>query len=136
MAAGITVANGQIIGDPSVYQPWDPTLSQNPDAAAQDNRGCMPGWAAIYVQDSLSGNTVKVCRLLDASVLGPGGAAIIQNESAPNWWNQTTMNVASAAQTVVSGAGSIANALAPFLSGTGLLLVGLVAAAWFFTRGK
>lgn len=118
----LVVAAGQILGDPSVYQSWDPTLTSNPGAALQDNRGCAPGWATIYVQDSITGGTVKVCRLLDQSVLGPGGSAVIQQESGPNWVDSSIQNVASAAQEIVAGAGTVANALSPALTSTALVI--------------
>jgi hypothetical protein len=136
MAAPVIVMGGQVVGDPSIYQPWDPSLLSNPDGATQDNKGCPPGWACIYVQDAQTGGLAKVCRVLDQSVLGPQASSTIQNESGPDFWDQSIINIASAAQTVVQGAGNVANALAPFLSGTGLLLVGVVAAFWFFSRGK
>lgn len=134
MAAPVIVMGGQVVGDPSIYQPWDPSMSTNLEAATQDNKGCPPGWACIYVQDAQTGALAKVCRLLDNSVLGPQASSTIQNESGPDFWDQSIINVASAAQTVVQGASAAANALSPFLSGTGLLLVGVVAALWFFGR--
>lgn len=134
MAAPLIVAGGQVVGDPTLYMEWDPSLLANPDAVAQDNRGCPPGWACIYVQDAINGSTAKVCRVLDQSILGTNSAATIAHETAPNWVDQATINVASAAQTVVGGVASAANALSPFLSGTGLLIVGVVAAFWFFGR--
>lgn len=134
MAAPVIVAGGQVVGDPSLYQPWDPSLLSNPAAASQDNRGCPPGWACIYVQDAITGQTAKVCRLLDQTILGPGGSAVIQEETAPNWSDQAIINVAETTEAIVSGAASAANALSPFFGGTGLLLVGIVAAFWFFGR--
>lgn len=101
----LTVAGGFILGSSDLYQDWDPTLSLNPNAAAQDNRGCAPGWATIYVQDSLTGGTVKICRRLDAAILGSGGAAIINEETSPNWRDEATINVASAAEEVVTAVG-------------------------------
>lgn len=104
----LIVVGGQIVsGSPETYQAWDQSLSQNPSAVAQDNRGCAPGWATIYVLDSLTGNMVKVCRRLDQALLGPGGAAIIQAESGPDWYDQTAINVASAAQDVVGAVGAV-----------------------------
>lgn len=123
----LVVAAGQIIGDPGTYQPWDGTLTSNPDAATQDNRGCAPGWATIYVQDSVTGGLVKVCRRLDQTVLGPGGSAVIQEESGPGWVDSSIQSVASAAQQVVAGAGTVANALSPALSSTALVLIALAA---------
>jgi len=134
MTAPVIVLGGQVVGDPAIYSPWDPSLMSNPEAATQDNRGCPPGWACIYVQDPMTGGTAKVCRLLDQSVLGPQAAATIQTETGPDFWDSSIMNVASAAQAVVSGAASAANALSPFLGGTGLLLIGVVAAFLYFGR--
>ena len=134
MAAPLIVVGGQVVGDPSLYQAWDPSLLANPDAATADNRGCPPGWACIYVQDPMTGGTAKVCRVLDQSVLGPTAAQTIRNETAPDTWDTSIMNVASAAETVVGGVASAANALSPFLGGTGLLLLGVVAAVFYFGR--
>ena len=134
MTAPVIVLGGQVVGDPTLYAPWDPSLMANPEAATQDNRGCPPGWACIYVQDPMTGGTAKVCRLLDQSVLGPGAAGTIQQETGPDFFDTSIMNVASAAQAVVSGAASAANALSPFLGGTGLLLLGAVAAFLYFGR--
>lgn len=102
MAAPIIVAGGQVVGDPSIYQPWDPSLSQNPDAATQDNRGCPPGWACIYVQDAATGDLARVCRVLDQSVLGPNAAQTIRNETAPQAWDQAIINVADATRSIVN----------------------------------
>lgn len=134
MAAPSIVVGGQVVGDPSIYQPWDPTYMSNPDAATLDNRGCAPGWACIYVEDPLTGGMAKVCRLLDQSVLGPQAPQTIQQETGPDLWDQSIINIASAAQSIVSGATSAANALSPFLGGTGLLLIGVVAAFFYFGR--
>ena len=130
MAAPLIVAGGQVVGDPSLYQPWDPSLSSNPDAASADNRGCAPGWACIYVQDAVTGNTAKVCRRLDQAILGPGGSAIIQAETAPNWTDQAIINVAETTEAIVSGAAGAVNALTPAL-GTTALLVGAIALLLF-----
>jgi hypothetical protein len=134
VAAPLIVVGGQVVGDPSIFQPWDPTYSSNPDAATLDNRGCPPGWACIYVQDPITGGTAKVCRLLDQSVLGPQASQTIQQESGPDMWDSSIINIASAAETVVGGVASAANALSPFLGGTGLLLLGVVAAFLYFGR--
>lgn len=134
MSAPVIVLGGQVVGDPSIYGPWDPSLSSNPEAATQDNRGCPPGWACIYVQDPMTGGTAKVCRLLDQSVLGPQAAATIASETGPDFWDSSLINVASAAETVVGGVANAANALSPFLGGTGLLLIGAVAAFFYFGR--
>jgi len=118
----LVVAANQIIGDPSLYQPWDPTRTSNPEAVSQDNRGCAPGWATIYVQDSITGNTVKVCRRLDAAVLGPGGAAIIAEESGPDWYDASIMNVAEVTEQIVQGGADVVNALSPALTSTALAI--------------
>lgn len=123
----LLVVGGQIVsGSPETYRVWDQSLSQNPAAASQDNRGCAPGWAAIYVQDSLTGDTVKICRRLDAAILGPGGAAIIAEETSPDWYDQTTMSVASAAEEVVGAVGAVLPStwsMAALLIGGALLLL-------------
>jgi hypothetical protein len=118
----LIVAAGQIIGDRGTYDYWDPSLSLNPGAASQDNRGCAPGWAAIYVEDSITGGTVKVCRRIDEAILGPGGAAIIQEETAPNWTDQAVINVAETSEQIVAGGGQVINALSPALTSTALVL--------------
>lgn len=100
----LTVVGGQIItGDSALYQPWDSSRSTNPGAASADNRGCLPGWATLYVQDSMTGETVRVCRKLDAAILGPQGAQIIQEESSPDWYDESIITVASAAEEIVAG---------------------------------
>jgi hypothetical protein len=118
----LIVAANQIIGDASLYQPWDPTRTSNPGAVSQDNQGCAPGWATIYVQDSLTGNTVKVCRRLDEAILGPGGAAIIAEESGPDWYDESIMNVAEVSEQIVQGGGAVLNALSPALTSTALAI--------------
>lgn len=122
----LIVAGSQIVGDPGLYQPWDSTLTSNPIAATQDNKGCAPGWAAIYVQDSVTGETVKVCRRLDEAILGPGGAAIINEETAPNWTDQTVINIAETTEQIVSGAVAVGGALAPTFGTAALLVSALV----------
>ena len=121
----LTVAGGFILGDPNTYQSWDATLSANPSAALQDNRGCAPGWATIYVLDSVTGNTVKVCRRIDEAILGPQGAAIIQQETGPDWYDASIQNVAEVSQEIVTGGGAVVNALSPALTSTALVLAGL-----------
>jgi hypothetical protein len=116
------VAGGVILGSSDLYQDWDPSLSQNPGAASSDNRGCAPGWATIYVQDSLTGGTVKVCRRVDAAILGPGGAAIIAEESGPDWYDESIMNVAEVSEQIVVGGGDVLNALSPALTSTALAI--------------
>lgn len=126
----LIVADGYIVGDPNTYQPWDPTLTSNPGAAFQDNRGCPPGWACIYVQDSVTSETVKVCRRLDEAILGPGGAAIINEETSPNWRDEATINVAEVSEQIVTGGGAVFNALSPAML-SGALLVGAIALVLF-----
>lgn len=121
----LVVAGGYIVGDPGTYQDWDPSLSRNPSAVLQDNRGCAPGWATIYVQDSVTGETVRVCRRLDEAILGPGGAAIIAEETGPDWYDESIMNVAEVSEQIVQGGGSVINALSPALLGSGVALAGL-----------
>lgn len=116
------VAGGIIMGSSDTYRDWDPTLTSNPDAASQDNRGCAPGWAAIYVVDSLTGGTVKVCRRLDAAILGPGGAAIIAEESGPDWYDASVMNVAEVSEQIVEGGATVVNALSPALTSAALAI--------------
>ena len=128
------VAGGIIIGSGDLYQDWDPTLSRNPGAASQDNRGCAPGWATIYVQDSVTGGTVKVCRRLDEALLGPGGAAIIAEETGPDWYDESIVNVAETAQEIVSGGATVLNAVSPAISSTALLLA--AAAVFLFVLKK
>jgi hypothetical protein len=144
----LTVIAGQIVvGSSDTYQPWDATRTTNPGAASADNRGCAPGWAAIYVQDSLTGDTVRVCRRLDQSVLGPTAPQTIAEESSPDWYDQSAINIAGAAEAVVQGGGQVlgsagsvlGNALAilgPYLAIGAvayLLIMNLPAA---FTRGR
>lgn len=118
----LTVAGGFILGSSDLYQDWDPTLSRNPGAASQDNRGCAPGWATIYVQDSLTGGLVKVCRRLDEAILGPGGAAIIAEEAGPDWYDESIMSVAEVSEQIVVGGGDVLNALSPALTSTALAI--------------
>lgn len=118
----LTVAGGFILGSSDLYQDWDPTLSRNPGAASQDNRGCAPGWATIYVQDSLTGGLVKVCRRLDEAILGPGGSAIIQEEAGPDWYDESIMNVAEVSEQIVQGGADVINAVSPAISSTALLI--------------
>lgn len=127
----LTVAAGTIYGDPGTYDYWDSTLSKNPDAASQDNRGCAPGWATIYVQDSITGETVKVCRRLDAAFMA-NPAPVIAEETGPDWYDASIQSVASAAEQVVTGAGQVAGALAPFNWSLAALLAGaaLILFAW------
>ena len=144
----LTVVAGQIItGDPAIYQPWDSSRSINPGAAAADNRGCQPGWAAIYVQDSLSGATVRVCRKLDQSVLGPQAEQTIREESSPDWYDETVITIASAAEEVVQGGGVILGAggsvladalriLGPYLAIGGAIYLFLMNAPAAFTRKR
>lgn len=122
----LVVAGGAIIGDPATYQPWDPSLSQNPAAALQDNRGCAPGWATIYVQDSLTGGTVKVCRLLDANVLGPNAEAVIRDETGPDLYDRTIINIADASRQVV-------NAF-PSMTSTTMLVVALAVLVFLWKK--
>src|SRR5258705_11956999 len=96
MAAPLIVVGGQVVGDPTLYQPWDPSLMSNPDAAAQINRGCAPGWATIFVEDPMTSGTARVCRLLDASVTGPNAAQTIRNETGPDLYDQSIINIADA----------------------------------------
>lgn len=131
----LTVAGGLILGSADLYQDWDPTLSRNPSAAFVDNRGCAPGWATIYVQDSLTGGTVKVCRRLDAAVLGPQAEAVIREESGPDWYDASIISVASAAEQVVEAGGQVFEAVTPSplgLTATALLVgaVALLLFAW------
>lgn len=116
------VTGGFIIGSSDTYRDWDPSLSQNPGAASSDNRGCAPGWATIYVQDSLTGGTVKVCRRVDAALLGPGGAAIIAEETGPDWYDASVLNVAEISAEIVEGGGAVLTALSPALTFTALAL--------------
>jgi hypothetical protein len=126
------VAGGLIVGSSDTYQSWDATLSQNPGAATLDNKGCAPGWATIYVTDSLTGEMVRVCRRLDDAILGPQGAQIIAEETGPDWYDAATINVAAAAEDVVTGAGTVVNALSPALTSTALLVAAAALAlfAW------
>lgn len=129
----LTVAGGFILGSSDTYQDWDPTLSRNPGAASLDNRGCAPGWATIYVQDSLTGGTVKVCRKVDAAILGPGGSQIIAQESGPDWYDESIMNVAEVSEQIVQGGADVISAVSPAISSTALLIA---AAALFLLVWK
>lgn len=123
MAAPLIVVGGQVVGDPSLYQAWDPSLLANPDAAAADNRGCPPGWACIYVQDPVTGGTAKVCRVLDQSVLGPNAAQTIRNETGPDAYDQAVINIADAAQTIVNAVPSMSSTTLLILAVAALLFV-------------
>lgn len=130
----LTVAGGFILGSSDTYQDWDPTMSRNPGAVTPDNRGCAPGWATIYVQDSLTGGTVKVCRRVDAAVLGPSGAAIIQEEAGPDWYDESIMNVAEVSEQIVQGGADVISAVSPAISSTALLIA--AAALFLFVWKK
>lgn len=130
----LIVAGGFIMGSSDTYRDWDPTLTSNPGAASQDNRGCAPGWAAIYVQDSLTGGTVKVCRRLDAAILGPGGSAIIAEETGPDWYDESVMNVAEVSEQIVQGGADVISAVSPAISSTALLIA--AAALFLFVWKK
>jgi hypothetical protein len=126
----LVVAANQIIGDSSLYQPWDPTRTSNPSAVLQDNQGCAPGWATIYVQDSITGNTVKVCRRLDEAILGPGGAEIILEETGSDWYDESIQNVAEVSEQIVQGGGAVFNAISPGLT-SAALAIGAIALLLF-----
>jgi len=135
----LTVAGGYIVqGSSDTYQAWDATLSRNPGAASQDNRGCAAGWAAIYVQDSFTGLTVRVCRRLDQSVLGPQAAQTIREETGPDWYDASAMNIANAAEQVVEGGGQVLGAVGNVLGETLTILapwlvIGAIAYLWLMS---
>ena len=131
---GLVVAGGQIIsGSSAIYLPWDSTRSTNPAASTADNRGCAPGWATIYVQDSLTGDLVRVCRKLDESVLGPSAPQVIAEETGMDWYDDSISSIAEAAEDVVEAGGVIGGALTPFALSTGLL-VGALALLVFMVK--
>lgn len=130
----LTVAGGFILGDPGTYQDWDSTRSRNPGAFSPDNRGCAPGWAAIYVQDSLTGGTVKVCRRLDEAILGPGGAQIIAEETGADWYDESIINVAEVSEQIVEGGGAVFTALSPALTSTALAIGALALLLFVWKR--
>lgn len=125
MSAPPVFIMGTLVGDPadpSKFIAWDPSLLTNPDAAFRDNRGCPVGYAAIYVSDGFGG-TATVCRRLDASVLGPGAAQTIAEETAPTGTDAAIIAIAEAAEQVAQGGAAVVNALAPGLSSMALLMI-------------
>ena len=130
----LTVAGGFIIGSGDLYQEWDPTLTSNPLAVSQDNRGCAPGWATIHVQDSITGGRVKVCRRVTPELLGPSAPAIIAEETGPDWYDASIQSVAEVSQEIVQGGGQVLNAISPALSSTALLV--MAAAVFLFVWKK
>lgn len=78
---------------------WDSELSwasQRAPGDTVDNQGCPPGYACIY------GTNGRFCRLVSTA-----SAQVIQQDTAPGYVDQATINVAAAAQAVVGGAGTV-----------------------------
>lgn len=125
MSAPPLIVMGEVIGDPAdpgKFIAWDPTLLANPDAGLRDNRGCPSGYAAIYVSDGFGG-TMPVCRRLDTSVLGPGAAQTIAEETAPTGYDAAVIAIADASRAVVEAATPFAWGTAALLAGAALLLL-------------
>lgn len=97
----------QQIADAQSYPPadttlWDPALSwasQRAPGDTLDNGGCPPGYACIY------GTSGRFCRYVPTAT-----AQVIQQDTAPGWVDQTTINVAAAAQAVVQGGQQVVQA--------------------------
>ncbi len=90
---------------------WDPELSwgsQRSPTDTRDNRGCPPGYGTIY---ATNGN---ICRLVSTAT-----AAQIVEDTAPGFVDQSIINIASAAESVVGAVGSVSldmlKVLAPWL---------------------
>jgi hypothetical protein len=102
---------------------WDDTLSANPQALG-DNRGCPPGYFCEYVSGTFGGY-IRVCRRFDQQIAN--NPAVLQVETGPGFYEQTQINVASAAQVVAGG-------LLGGVSAVALVGLGLLAFMWLSRR--
>jgi hypothetical protein len=97
----------QQIADAQSYPPadttlWDPALSwasQRAPGDTLDNGGCPPGYATIY------GTSGRFCRYVPTAT-----AQVIAQDTAPGFLDQSTINVAAAAQAIAGGAGTVVQA--------------------------
>ncbi len=121
---------GNFVGDftdPGKYVAWDPTLTVNPDAALQDNRGCPVGYFTQYVSSPLGtfgAPYVRVCRRMDQQILTD--PAINREETGPGFVDQSTIALADALR-------QIKEAATPAFNWVMMVVVGL-AALWIVTR--
>jgi len=92
--------------------PWDDTLPFTGYGRLGDNAGCPPGYFTEYVSGAFGG-TERVCRRLDMQVAS--NPAVLQAETGPGLYEQTQINVASAAENVVSSVGSVLSGAWPSL---------------------
>lgn len=105
--------------------PYDETRTVNPSAVG-DNKGCPPGYFCEYLPPGwFGGPDVKVCRRFDLEI-GGGNPAVLASETGPSLYESTVINLAAAAETVVS-------AVTPAFTWA---LVGLAAVAGIMLFGR
>ena len=92
--------------------PWDAALPFTGYGRLGDNAGCPPGSFTEYVSGAFGG-TERVCRRLDMQIAS--NPAVLQAETGPGLYEQTQINVAAAAENVVSGAGAVLGFSLPYL---------------------
>ncbi len=115
---------GNFIGDqsdPTKYLPWDSTLTVNPSAALQDNRGCPVGYFTQYVSSpwgTFGAAYVRVCRRMDQQILTD--PAVNRAETGPGMVDQATVALADALR-------QIKEAATPAFSWALVAVAGLVA---------
>lgn len=93
--------------------PWDPDRGWAADRSptdTYDNQGCPPGYGTIY-QDNGFGGLVKSCRLVATAT-----EAQIRQDAAPGLVDQSIINIAAAAESVVQGAGQVVQTTGDVLS--------------------
>ena len=106
--------------------PWDASLPFTGYGRLGDNAGCPEGYFCEYVSGAFGG-TEKVCRRLDMQIAS--NPAVLQAETGPGLYEQTQINVAAAAESVVSGAGAVLGFSLPYL----LIFGGVL---WFALASK
>jgi len=115
---------GNFIGDPAdpgKYVEWDSSLTINPEAALQDNRGCPPGYFTQYVSSpwgTFGDPYVRVCRRMDQQILTD--PRINQEETGSGLIDQSTVALADALR-------QIKEAATPVFSWAIAAVVGLLA---------
>jgi hypothetical protein len=104
--------------------PWDASLPYTGYGRLGDNRGCPAGYFAEYVSGPFGG-TVTVCRRFDQQIAS--NPTVLQEETGPGFYEQTQINIASAAQAVAGG-------LLGGVSAIALVGLGLLAVLWLTRR--
>jgi hypothetical protein len=120
----------EMVGDwPEVIE-WDPSLLQNPDAGYQPNRGCPPGYVAIYVAPDRSwfwgtkeGQGQFVCRRADDSFINNPGA--IYEAAGPDNQDAVLLAVADATKQTVEAVKAAGAAAIPTI-GAGLGMIAVI----------